>query len=295
MASTRRASSQPPPQRTGDIKLYLPNSDVIVRVEKPPVSSSNGGGFFSGGSSLTRGRRHSFAEWCKTKFSGSKPPISRRGSMLLLRRPSQGKYGVTAAANNNNNNNAEVRKSLSFSGLSSNIPTIREQDENTKNIEKSATKKFGIGKSRNSSSKTKPHNGEVKGQLKNPNINRPLPPISDGSRVVSVLPSTLSRRSLSVPHSPSAFHHHRRSICVPPSAENNVSYGASNGWGRDTPTISSNGSAILPVPQRGDLLPVFPRYGSLRMPRTTPIHDTPKRYGEYCVWASRHYLCQKLY
>lgn len=46
--------------------LFLPDADVVVRVEKKAPY-----------------RRHSFTEWCRNKFS-TKPPI-RRGSLLLVK------------------------------------------------------------------------------------------------------------------------------------------------------------------------------------------------------------------
>ncbi|KAF2361081.1 hypothetical protein FHG87_008166, partial [Trinorchestia longiramus] len=56
-----RADSNPPERG----RVFLPHTDVLLRVEKPTQ------------------RRHSFTEWCRTKFT-NKPP-SRRGSLLLVK------------------------------------------------------------------------------------------------------------------------------------------------------------------------------------------------------------------
>ena len=74
LKNTRPRAGSQPPERA---RVYLPDTDVLVRVEKSTQIGKNG-------------RRHSFTEWCRSKFSG-KPPY-RRGSMLLLR-PSQERQG----------------------------------------------------------------------------------------------------------------------------------------------------------------------------------------------------------
>lgn len=104
-----RSESQPPERG----RVYLPDTDVVLKVEKPTQ------------------RRHSFTEWCRTKFT-NKPP-SRRGSLLLVR-PSvvRASDSNVALASSRSSDNIRATKSESPAPFSEKVvvkpgmPIIRE-------------------------------------------------------------------------------------------------------------------------------------------------------------------------